>query len=211
MIRALIQNNRAAASVELLLVTPPLLFLGWAGIELTHRITTQRAVSEIAQLVADNASRAGDSTALGQIPLRESDINDVLDGANLQGKSLDLEDKGRIILSSLEQDASGRQIIHWRRCVGKAAAGSEHSNISNAPTKDPRGIQMRGKWVKAPPREALMVVEVYYDYEPIIEVEIAGYGKEQLAAQAVRLVRDNRDLSGIKSDANAARCTTPSA
>jgi hypothetical protein len=161
MIRALLQNNRATASVELLLVTPPLLFLGWAGIELTHRITTQRAVSEIAQLVADNASRAGDSTALGQIPLRESDINDVLDGANLQGKSLDLEDKGRIILSSLEQDPSGRQIIRWRRCVGKAAAGSEHSNISNAPTKDPRGIQMRGKWVKAPPREALMVVEVY--------------------------------------------------
>jgi hypothetical protein len=91
-----------------------------------------------------------------------------------------------------------------------AAAGSEYSNISNTPTRDPRGIQMRGKWIKAPPREALMVAEVYYDYEPIVEVELVGYGKEMLEAKAVRLVRDNRDLSGIKGDANAARCTVRS-
>ena len=210
MIRALFQNTRATASVELLIVMPPLLFVGWAGIELTHRITTQRAVAEIDQLVADNASRAGDSTALGPMPLRESDLNDVMEGAALQGKSLNIQQKGRIILSSLQQDAAGRQSIRWRRCIGMAAAGSEYSNISNTPTRDPRGIQMRGKWIKAPPREALMVAEVYYDYEPIVEVELVGYGKEMLEAKAVRLVRDNRDLSGIKGDANAARCTVRS-
>lgn len=211
MIRTLLRNTCGSAGIEMLLVLPPLIFLGMAGLELTNRMLAQRAVIEIAQTLADNASRAGDSSALGRVPLRESDINDVFAGGRLQGRSIDIDNNGRIILSSLEQDASGRQIIRWRRCAGAAAAGSEYSNISNVPTRDPRGINMRGEWITAPPNDAVMIVEVYYDYAPIIPLDLIGYGEQRIAANAARLVRDNRDLSGIKGDARAARCTTSTA
>ena len=105
------------------------------------------------------------------MPLRESDINDVLDGANLQGRNVNLETNGRVILSSLEQNADGQQIIRWRRCSGKAAAGSAYANVSNALVGGGRGIEVRGKLVRAPARDAIMVVELYYDYAPIIPFE----------------------------------------
>lgn len=204
----LVYNERGAAALEALIVTPPLMLIGLAGLELTNHISTQKRVSELAQIIADDASRAGDSTALGRMPLRESDINDVLDGANLQGRNIDLENNGRVILSSLEQDADGQQIIRWRRCSGKAAAGSAYANVSNALAGGGRGIEVRGKLVRAPARDAIMVVELYYDYAPIIPFDLAGYNAQRFEAKAVRLVRDNRDLSKIIGNANAKRCTS---
>lgn len=211
MIRALLADHRGAVALEALIVTPPLMLIGIAGLELTNRITTQSRVFEMAQIIADDASRAGNSLVLGQMPLRESDINDVLNGAMLQGQSIDFENNGRVILSSLEQDVSGRQTITWRRCKGKLAAGSDYANISNIPTPDARGILMRGKWVSAPPRGAVMVVELSYNYTPFMPIfpaSLPSFGPEVFKAQAVRLVRDNRDLSGIAPDASAARCTS---
>ena len=209
LIRSILADTHGTAALEMLMVVPLMVGMTLAGVELTNNIITQKKVASLAQMVADNASRAGDSTALGLMPLRESDVNDVLDGAALQAKGLDLQRKGRIILSSLEQNAAtGQQTIRWRRCAGGAAAGSAYANVSNKPTKDPRGIEMRGKWVSAPRTDAVMVVEVYYDYQPIFPLPVIGYDTQQFSTQAVRLVRDNRDLSSIKSNASASRCTS---
>ena len=62
-------------------------------------------VSQAAMMIADNASRIGDDSVLLDRPITETDITDLLLGADLQtGKKLDLYRFGRVIVSSLETD-----------------------------------------------------------------------------------------------------------
>ena len=192
--RRLRKDRFGIAMVEFALVMP--FFLGAAmwGIELGNYQFQVMKIEQLSAHVADNASRVGDYSKLQNRKIYESDIDDLLVGANLQaGAQTDLFNHGRVILSSLEVNAAGKQYIHWQRCVGTkkvtSTYGKENDVLGNA------GIGPKGSEVPALPDDAVMFAEIQYDYQPLISDSFIG--TPLISSVASFTVRSSRDLTQI--------------
>ena len=126
---ALWRSKDAIMLIEFAYSLPILMGLAFGSVELTNLAIANMRVSQIAMTTADNVSRALQSVRLSPVVLREVDINDALIGAKVQGGDrLNILNTGRIILSSLQQDANGRQTIFWQRCKGMLNVTSAYGN-----------------------------------------------------------------------------------
>lgn len=179
--------------VEAGLILP--FFIGFSlwGIELANYSLTTMKVGQIAVQVADNASRIGDTSTIDNRKITEGDIDDLLLGAGLQGgKRMDIYEKGRVIISSLEVNADNRQYIHWQRCMGKKTATSSYG-VAGAVL--PNGMGPTGREVIALPGEAVIFVEFQYDYQPLVSSRLIA--SSAIKSIASFTVRSSRDLSQI--------------
>jgi hypothetical protein len=204
-------SRSGVAMTEFALSAPLLFAAGLGGIETANYVLTQMQVSQTAIHIADNVSRAGETSVLENRKIYESDIDDILVGANLQaGNRLDIYEHGRVVISSFEVFdplvhcdgagvcagsglSDGDQFIHWQRCMGKKNVPSSFGDEEDVL---PDGIGPDDARVQAIGRTAVIFVEVRYDYQPLISTFFAR-GRE-MRAVASFLVRDSRDLSGIK-------------
>ncbi|MEN7537127.1 TadE/TadG family type IV pilus assembly protein [Aurantiacibacter flavus] len=195
----LLRDTRATAMLEFALAAPLLLTIGLFGAEAANRAVTQLRVNQLAVLVADNASRIGENSLLGEVTVYESDINDIFLGADIQaGEKFGLLDNGRIILSSLEvlEDSEDQQFIHWQRCIGNLDHASSYGEAGDGEFTSIEGMGPPGEEIYAFKGEAVMFVEVAMVYQPIA-VDLFD-ASEPIVAIAAFNVRNNRDLSGVK-------------
>lgn len=188
------RDRSGVAMVEFALVMPFFLGIAMWGIELGYYQFQIMKIEQLSAHVADNASRVGDYSKLQNRKIYESDIDDLLVGANLQaGSQMDLLNHGRIILSSLEMNEDGKQYIHWQRCVGTknvtSSYGKEGDVLPNA------GIGPKGSEVPALANDAVMFVEIQYDYTPLISDSFVG--TPVISSIASFTVRSSRDLKQI--------------
>jgi hypothetical protein len=208
-IRSVGRDRSGISMVEFALCLPFLVGLGMTGMEIAHMATVNMRVSQIALSVADNASRLGQSDNSAVAPtIGEADVGAVLSGALIQGESLNFEANGRIVLSSLEvndqgtpaDDSDDTQFIRWQRCVGNMAADSSYGEQN-----DEVG-GMGHEDLTANPDQAVMFVEVFYEYQPLF----AGTFLEAMTfrQEAAFIVRDDRDLDGGLSGTDANLCGT---
>jgi hypothetical protein len=191
--RHLRHNESGLAAVEFALSAPLILGMFLAGAELTNFALTKMRVSQIALHVADNASRIGSNSLLTSPQISETQINDLLIGANLQGGTLSLSTRGRVIISSLEPDPAnaGKFRIHWQRCYGGKTWPSSYGvqGAVNMAAMGPTGRQ-----VTAPTSGGVMFVEVAYDYQPLISARFVP--STLIQDIAAMTVRDDRDYNG---------------
>lgn len=199
--RRILRDQQALALTEFALAAPLLLSAGLYGLEASNLALTHMKVSQAAMMIADNASRIGDESVLLERPITETDINDLLLGADLQtGKKLDLFKFGRVFISSLETDPDDptgeQQWIHWQRCKGELVVNSSYGEEGDG-KGNPSFVGMGppGEEVMAMPGEAVMFVEIVYEYQPIITD--AFVGDRMIRTRASFTVRDNRDLTQI--------------
>ena len=198
-LRRLRRDATATAMLEFALAAPLLMGIGLLGAEATNRAVVQMRVNQLAVLVADNASRVGENSLLGELELYESDINDIFMGAQIQaGENYDLLENGRIILSSLEvlDGTADQQYIHWQRCKGKFNHASTYGDAGDGEFSTIPGMGASGEEIYAFKDEAVMFVEIAYTYQPIISDLFAD--SPTVSATAAFNVRNNRDLSGVK-------------
>lgn len=193
------------AATEFALSLPFLCGAGLMGLEVANRAIIQTQVSQLAAQIADNASRIGDTSTLQDRKIYEGDIDDLLRGAALQGGSrLDLFEHGRVIISSLEvvPGTDDQQYIHWQRCGGKKAHVSSYGLQGDGATGGIAGMGPPGEEVWAFKDEAVIFVEIAYDYQSLIGPR---FGMDsQIASTASFTVRDDRDLTQIyQRDPNA--------
>ena len=193
-LRSLLRNRSGVAMVEFALGAPFLLTAGLWGAEEANYALVNMKVSQLAEHIADNASRVGDTSTLQNRRIYESDVNDVFYGAQVQAGKLGFYDNGRVVISSLEVKAeSNNQYIHWQRCRGMKtyapAYGSEGDNLGT------NGMGPAGEQVTAQPGDAVIFVEVSYTYQPLISAQFMG--SLDIYSIASFTVRDNRDLSEI--------------
>lgn len=205
-LKALIRDTRGAALMETALVTPPLLLMGLGAIELASNVAARKNVNELAYMIADNASRINEESSTGSGLIRESDINDVFLGAQLQSGSLDLQNNGRVIITSLERNKEGGQWVRWQRCFGKSAFSPAYPESTGITGKDFPGMQFGEQLIKAQANDAVMVVEIAYDYKPIVPAAWADYSVQRFTVAYAMNVRDKRDFSRIGKDAPVLRC-----
>jgi hypothetical protein len=191
--RRLRGDRSGLAMTEFALIIPFFLTAGLGGLELANYSYQTMLVNEVAAHIADNASRIGDYSKLQNRKIYESDIDDLLVGANMQaGSQLNLFNGGRVIISSLEVNSSGKQYIHWQRCIGTKRVGSSYGVQGEVRSV---GMGPVGSEVFAFNNEAVMFVEIQYDYKPMIST--AFLGKLTISSIASFTVRSSRDLAQI--------------
>lgn len=180
------RQNRGVAMLEMALVLPVLLLLGLGGLELGMLILSHSRINQVGFAVADNASRIGAATG----DVREIDINEVFTGASLQLEGLPFQQKGRIILSSLERKDNNSQWIRWQRCYGSNSYASSYGNQSQ--DLGSQGMGPAGRKVQALKDSAVMFVEIVYDHEPLFMRQL--FGTRQFHSTFAFNVREARNL-----------------
>jgi hypothetical protein len=195
-LRRLLRNTSGVSAVEFALGAPFLLTAGLWGSETANYALVNMKVGQLAVHIADNASRIGDTSTLQNRKIYESDINDVIYGAQIQGgPTIGLYDNGRVIISSLQvRDAGGgeEQYIHWQRCRGAKNVASSFGDEGDV---KPDGIGREDNEVIAQSGDAVIFVEVNYTYQPLISANFMG--SLDIISTASFTVRDDRDLSQI--------------
>ena len=188
----LARSASGLAATEMALSMPFLLGAGLWALELSNYALATMQVNQIATHIADNTSRVGEKSLLEDVKLYESDINDLLEGASLQGgKTLQLFDSGRVIVSSLETK-DGEQWIHWQRCIGKKNWESSYGKEGDKPEI---GMGPAGEEVFAFDGEAVIFVELVFDYKPLVSGRFIG--EPTIHSISSFTVRNSRDLSKI--------------
>lgn len=202
-------SRRGVAMTEFALVAPVLLLLGTCGIEMANYALVRMLVSQININVADNISRVGLDSGLSVFQVSEGDANDTFAGAAISGSALDVLANGRIIISSLEQNASGGQWIHWQRCKGAKTVVSDYGAEGTGATGTSfPGMGPSTARVTAPTAAiAVMYAETTYDYQPLFPFLWADAPTGALLGSIFNntlktikygnsfMIRDNRDLN----------------
>lgn len=167
--RRLRRDERGVQLVEFAVALPVLLTLGLGGIELANYTIASIRCSQISMMVADNAGRVRDS-------IDEADVNEIMVGAKLMGSGVKFSQNGRIILSSVEQNAAKNgQWIRWQRCAGGKTATSSYGVQGTGQTDTSlQAIGPAGNQIAASSGTAVMFVEVVYDYQPIVSNRYLG-------------------------------------
>lgn len=193
--RKLRSDTSGIAMIEFAYALPLLMVLGGYGIEMANLATVNQRVSQSALALADNMSRVGAESVLSTVQIRESDINDSFIGLTRQTGTLNLTSNGRVILSSLEQNASGGQWIHWQRCIGTKNVTSSYGAAGTGATGTSfAGMGSASARITAPPSSAVMFVEVVYDYRALFGTMF--FPARTIRYEASFVVRDSRDLAG---------------
>ena len=202
-----VRNVRAAVIIEMALVIPFLVLVGFGGLEIANLTLTNTRISQLGLNTADNASRIATGSNLAQPQVREADINEIFAGAEKQAGNLDFKRHGRMILSSLERNDDGGQWIHWQRCYGDLNVDSSYGDEGDGLTgTDFPGMGAQGREVTAAAGTAVMFVEIVYEYQPLL------YGK-WLGAKTIRStaafnIREARDLAQVYNPSPAATAAT---
>ena len=136
------------------------------GLEVANLAITHMRVSEIANTVSDNAGRV----ATG---MDEANVYEIFAGAGVIGNAIDFEPKGRVVLSSLQENGqkggSKGQKIEWQRCWGGKSAPSSYGKEGKGKNDAslPNGMGAPGRRIISTNGNAVMFVEVSYDYQPL--------------------------------------------
>jgi hypothetical protein len=204
---SLLCNRCGVALIEFALGLPIFLMLTLTGAELTNYIIVKMRISQVALQVADNAARMGSGSLLSAKIVSETDVNDLLSGAELQAGGLDLYKHGRVILSDLQpatvpNTTPPKYKIAKQRCRGSATHASSYGKQGD--TNLP-GMGPAGHLTFAPDNGATMFVEVYYRYQPLVQSSLAP--SDTIIETASMMVRDRRDLSDYANVERAAIST----
>lgn len=195
-LRRLHADRAAVAMVEFAYSLPVLMTLGLGGMEVANYTLAHMRVSQLAVSLADNASRAKQEVVTGVPRMREFDVNESFTAALLQAGNLDMQNDGRLILSSLEVNADGGQWIHWQRCFGGSGDGSAFGAQGEGETgTDFPGMGPPGEQVTAEASEAIMFAEAVYQYQPLMFGSLIP--DRPIRKYAAMYVRDDRDLSQL--------------
>jgi hypothetical protein len=207
-LRNLLKNESGVVLIEFAYSLPIFMGLCLTGLELANFTAAKMRVSQITMTVADNLSRAKQAVPLGLPQLREHDINDAFVGAGLQAGSMGILTNGRIIVSSLQQNASGGQWIAWQRCKGVLTTASAYGVQDTGKT----GTAFKGMGpgpdtdkVTAEAGSAIIFAEVSYTYQSLVAGSVLG--PRTIKKEAAFYVRDDRDMTQVY---NPSPTVTPS-
>jgi hypothetical protein len=153
-------------------------------------------------MVADNMARVGTSNGLALKKVYESDVADVFEAARIQGATFDFANRGRVIISTLQQNTAGGQWIAWQRCYGSKTWPSSYGVAGDGKTGTSfAGMGPTASKITATPSNAVIFVEIAYDYQAIVQPFAQGLqyfglnvNNQTVTYKSAYIVRDPRQL-----------------
>lgn len=191
-------DSEGIALTEFAYALPILLTLILGGLETANLAIAHLRVSQIAMTVADNAGRVDNG-------IDEANIYEVFAGAALVGEPIDFMENGRIVLSSLQDNGqSGNdsgQMIYWQRCTGDLNIAPAYGVEGDGADDDSleNGMGEAGNQITSDAGTAVMFVEVTYDYQPLVNLNILGPREIRYESAFNVRGRTNQDLSNTQS------------
>jgi Flp pilus assembly protein TadG len=222
---ASIRRDRSGmALVEFAMAAPIFLALGMSAVEVANFSVVSMRVSQLGMNVADNISRAGVLSSGSTQQLLESHVEDTFEGARIQGSPIDFRGRGRVIVSSLQRNATNGQWIAWQRCYGQGNFTSSFGIAGTGRTVNTfTGMGPAGDQITAPGSGAVpsaitsttstgvIFVEIAYSYKPIIDpvASTMQYFGLRLDNQTIRykqafIVRNPRQMGDSANTAPSA-------
>jgi Flp pilus assembly protein TadG len=176
------RDQSGMALVEFAMAAPIFLALGMSAVEIANFSIVSMRISQIGMNVADNISRAGVLTSGSTQQLLESHVEDTFEGARIQGSPISFRERGRVIVSTLQRNASNAQWIAWQRCYGQGNFTSSYGLAGTGRTVNtftgmgPSGDQIASPGSGAVPSAinstastGVIFVEIFYTYRPIVD------------------------------------------
>lgn len=246
----LLRDRRGVAMTEFAISVPVMLLLGVGGIEMANYMMANMRASQIAMAVADNAGRVRTTIdeadiselMIGAVKMGES-INFAANGriilSDLEQRTNVLGTGGRGTVTATNPNGY-RQWIRWQRCAGalsvtssygfpRNSAGAVVANIDDTTNADHGAVESAStidgmgpatKQIAAATGTAVMVVELVYNYQPVVPANLITrlLGSPQIrrvVAFNVRQrnaysLRNDGALSGTKrADCRLFSATTP--
>ena len=202
-LKRLRKDSKGLALIEFAISLPIFLGLGMFGVEVAYFAVTSMNVSQISLTVADNAARMGQTSSSSTTKtIYRSDVNSIFAGASKQGEAIDLMKHGRVVLSSLETVGGlDKQLIRWQRCAGSGPYASRYGSELTSEVATPSFVGMgpAGDEIRAPVGDAVMYVEVSYEYQGLFGDMFIG--DRVIRHEAAFPIRDDRNLSpGVADD-----------
>lgn len=207
--RRIARDTGGTAMVEFAMGMPLFLVAIMGGLEVANMALAHQQVNGIAKMVADTSAR-------GRATMDESVVQEIFLGAKDSNARLDFANRGRIILSTVANNAAGNgQWIVWQRCTGRLNSTSKYGaqdkgksdgSLPAVGGKNVNDVQsVTG--VTAPAANAIMFVEVEYTYKPLISSKFLGTPK--IRSEATFVIRE-RNSFGITNTASrtVAACTS---
>ncbi|MFM7403657.1 MAG: TadE/TadG family type IV pilus assembly protein [Erythrobacter sp.] len=193
--RRFVRDKSGVALTEFAFSLPILMIMMTGGVELASYVTAIKRSGNLAMVVADNASRMGTRSAtLNLRRISEAEINDVLIGASMESGIPDIRQNGKIVLTSLQRNADGGQWIAWQRCFGENVKRSDFGRQGDGATGTSfPGLGPANARIQAPAGTAVMVVEIFYNYDPLVPID--ANLPTAIKEVAVFNVRESRDLN----------------
>jgi Flp pilus assembly protein TadG len=200
---SLLQCRKGSALIEMGLALPLVLLLGFGGLELSHYVLANLRVNQIAYAVADNAGRvrhALDEADVNEIMIGAKLMGGSDFAANGRIILSNLEQRTNTTGSggtgtTTPANPNGyRQWIRWQRCAGalaktstyggpKDASGNAVVNLDSITNGDHGAVQTTstidgmgptGQQISSSGGTAVMVVEIFYAYKPLVPVYAFG-------------------------------------
>jgi hypothetical protein len=195
--------RRGSILVETGLAMPVVLLLGLGGVEACHYVLAVLRMNQIAYAVADNAGRvrhALDESDVNEIMIGAKLMGGADFAANGRVILSDLEQRtnttgtGGVGTITAANPNGYRQWIRWQRCAGALAktstygfpkdannnpvvnldstTNSDHGAVQTTSTID--GMGPAGQPISSSGGTAVMVVEIFYTYKPLVPVYAFG-------------------------------------
>ncbi len=172
------------AMVEFALTLPLLMTLILVGLELTNFVLANHRVRQIAAMTADNASRL-------RTQMSEAYVNQLFVGVQKSGAGMDFQNRGRVILSSVQNNAAGNgQWIRWQRCYGNLSRASKYG-VQGKGQSDATLPTING--LVAQPGSAIMYAEAEFQYKPLILSSFLN--NRRIVHETAFIVRQRTDFS----------------
>jgi hypothetical protein len=203
-------DTSGLALIEFAFAAPLVLGMGMMGTDTALLVISHMQVSQIAMHAADNASRVGEQDVLTSRKVFERDIAETMIGAEKLDGNLNLFLNGRVIISSLQRNATGGQWIAWQRCRGAKRYDSSFGVEGDGATGTTfLGMGEPGRRITASAGTAVMFVEVAYNFKSISPLNL--FDNQEMVYTAAFNVRDNRDLTRLYPGGPVASCAVYSA
>jgi Flp pilus assembly protein TadG len=230
-VRSLRHDASGLALTEFAITAPVILLLGLGGVEMANYVMANLRISQLAMSVADNAGRVRTSIDEGDIsevmigalklgePLNFS-ANGRIILSDLEQRTTTSGTGGRGAVTA-DNPNGYRQWIRWQRCAGALSvtssygvplnsAGGQVTNIDDTTNPDHAAVEGASKidgmgdptnQISASPGMAVMVVEVVYNYQPVIPSDIISslLGQPQIRRVVAFSVRQ-RNAYSLRND-----------
>lgn len=199
-IRSLISNQRGLAMVEFALVAPLLLALIFGVVELTRYIIifhkVERTTYSISNLVTQYLP-AQYPTVSAENEISQGNIeNNVFDNITKMMDPYDNQSDLATIVTSVVKNNSGDKLIQWQLAGGGSLSNSDTKSIVNnlspgavgpavRDTKTAFNADIEAQLVDMQTGENFIVVEVFYNYRPMLSDILTRFGSPTLAQSTI--------------------------